>query len=423
MTEPFLWGVATSAYQLEGGPASDWARWEEAGRLNARHERCGSATGHERQWESDFALLPSIGANAYRLSVEWSRIEPRRGAIDGAALGDLRRRLENLRALGVEPMLTLFHYTHPAWFWDLGWDSPEGRKAFGGFVARVADAAGDLVSWYSVLNEPLVFLLGGFLDGCIPPGRRSFAEGARALEGMLHAHVETAAVLKGANPRARFGMAHNMLDFAPERPGAWTDRRLAAAADRFYNRALIEAMATGEVDLRLPLIGRERFSVEGLPESLDFVGVNYYSRIHLRFPGRARVAGDFSYRDRHGRGLTDLGWEIHPAGLAAVLAAAGSIGLPVVITENGIATRNDAVRADFLREHALVLRHARSAGLDLRGYFHWSLLDNFEWLEGFAPRFGLFEVDYATFARRRRPSADVFAELGKGFLRENFTRL
>jgi beta-glucosidase len=217
-------------------------------------------------------------------------------------------------------------------------------------------------------------------------------------------------------------MAHNMLDFAPERPGAWTDRRLAAAADRFYNRALIEAMATGEVDLRLPLIGRERFSVEGLPESVDFVGVNYYSRIHLRFPGRARVAGDFSYRDRHGRGLTDLGWEIHPAGLAAVLAAAGSIGLPVVVTENGIATRNDAVRADFLREHALVMRHARSAGLDLRGYFHWSLLDNFEWLEGFAPRFGLFEVDYATFARRRRPSADVFAELGKGFLRGNFTR-
>ena len=114
MTDSFLWGVATSAYQLEGGPSSDWARWEESGRLNARHERCGHATGHERTWESDFALLPSIGANAYRLSAEWSRIEPRRGEIDGAALADLRRRLERLRALGVEPMLTLFHYTHPA---------------------------------------------------------------------------------------------------------------------------------------------------------------------------------------------------------------------------------------------------------------------------------------------------------------------
>jgi beta-glucosidase len=358
-TDPFLWGVATSAYQLEGGASSDWARWEEAGRLNARHERCGGATGHAERWESDFALLPSVGANAYRLSVEWSRIEPGRGEIDGAALADLRRRLERLRALGVEPMLTLFHYTHPAWFWDLGWASREGRKAFSGFVSRVADAVGDLVIWYSVLNGRF-FLLGGFLDGCIPPGRRSFAEGARALEGMLHCHVEAAAALRARNPAARVGMAHNMLDFAPERPGAWMDRRLAAAADRFYNRALLDAMATGDVDLRLPLIGRHRFSVGGLPESVDFVGVNYYSRIHLRFPGHARFAGDFSYRDRHGRGLTDLGWEIHPAGLAAVLAAAGSIGRPVVITENGIATRNDAMRADFLREYALVM--AKSGG-------------------------------------------------------------
>jgi len=417
----FLWGAATSAYQLEGGPGSDWARWEAAGRLNARHERCGGATGHDRSWPADFALLPAIGANAYRFSVEWSRIEPRRGAIDGPALADVRRRLERLRALGIEPMLTLFHYTHPAWFWELGWDSPGGRKAFAAFASRIADAAGDLVTWYSVLNEPLVFVLGGFLDGCIPPGRKSFAEGARALEGMLHGHVEAASILRDANPRARFGMAHNMLDFAPERPRAWTDRRLAQAADRFYNRALLDAMATGDVDLHLPFVGRSRFPVAGLPESVDFVGVNYYSRLHLRFPGRSRIAGDFSYRDRHGRGFTDLGWEIHPAGLAAVLRAAGGIGRPVIVTENGIATRQDAVRADFLREHALVMRHAMNAGVDLRGYFHWSLMDNFEWLEGFAPRFGLFEVDYATFARRRRPSADVFAELGKTFLRGNFT--
>ena len=417
----FLWGVATSAYQLEGGPDSDWARWEDAGRLNARHERCGGATRHDRSWPADFELLPAIGANAYRFSVEWSRIEPRRGAIDASALADVRRRLERLRALGIEPMLTLFHYTHPAWFWELGWDSSAGRKAFVAFASRIADTAGDLVSWYSVLNEPLVFVLGGFLDGCIPPGRKSFGEGARALEGMLHGHVEAASILRQRNPRARFGMAHNMLDFAPERPRAWTDRRLARAADRFYNRALLDAMATGDVDLRLPFVGRSRFSVAGLAESVDFVGVNYYSRLHLRFPGRSRIAGDFSYRDRHGRGFTDLGWEIHPGGLAAVLRAAGGIGRPVVVTENGIATRDDAVRADFLREHALVMRHARREGIDLRGYFHWSLLDNFEWLEGFAPRFGLFEVDYATLARRRRPSADVFAELGKGFLRENFT--
>jgi len=420
----FLWGAATSSYQLDGGPASDWARWEEAGRLYARHERCGAGTGHDRRWEADLSLLPAIGANAYRFSVEWSRIEPERGRIEGAPLEELRRRVEYLRASGIDPMLTLFHYTHPAWFWGFGWDRREGREAFLGFVRRVADAVGDLVGWYSLLNEPIVFLLGGYLDGCIPPGRKDFAAGGRALEGMLRCFGEAAAILRGANPDARFGIAHNMLDFAPERAHAWADRLLTRAADRFYNLALLEGMATGDFDLRMPLVGRARFRIPDLPASIDFVGVNYYSRVHLKFPGRTRLAGDFSYRDRHGRGLTDLGWEIHPAGLERSLREAARSGKPVIVTENGIATRNDALRADFLREHALVLLHARERGLDLRGYFHWSLLDNFEWLEGFAPRFGLFEVDYATLARRRRPSADVFAMLGRSFarpaLREDF---
>ena len=417
----FLWGVATSSYQLEGGPDSDWARWEATGRLNARHERCGAATGHGRLWENDFALLPSIGANAYRFSLEWSRVEPRKGKIDSAVLAEARKRVETLRALGVEPVMTLFHYTHPAWFWEHGWASREGPAAFVGFAKAAADAVGDLVDWHTILNEPIVFLLGGYLEGCIPPGTRSFAEGGRALEGMLHAYAQAASVLRSANPRARFGIAHNMLELAPERPSSVWDRRLAAVADRFYNRALLEATVTGDVDLRLPLVGSARFRVADLPGAVDFIGVNYYSRAHLRFPGRARLAGDVSYRDRHGRGLTDLGWEIHPAGLARALAAAAETGRPVVVTENGIATANDALRADFLREHALVVRHAREAGMDLRGYLHWSLLDNFEWLEGFAPRFGLFEVDYPTFGRRRRSSADLFAALGRRFLHPDFT--
>ncbi len=420
-TSDFLWGVATSSYQLEGAPDSDWARWEEAGRLNARHDRCGDATGHRRLWRNDLALLPTLGANAYRFSVEWSRIEPRRGKIDDAALEDERRRVEALRAHGIEPMATLFHYTHPAWFWDHGWATREGRAAFVGFARRVADALGDLVSWHTILNEPVVFLLGGYVEGVIPPGRREFALGARSLEGMLHAFVEAAAVLREANPAARIGLAHNMLDFAPDRPASRADRWLAGVADRFYNRALLEGLATGEIDLSLPAIGRARFSVPDLPAAADFVGVNYYSRMHVRFPGRARFLGDVSYRDRHGRGLTDLGWEIHPTGLSAALRVASEAARPVMVTENGIATRNDRLRGDFLREHALVVRHARETGLDVRGYFHWSLLDNFEWLEGFAPRFGLFEVDYATLARRRRPSADLFAELGRAFLQPVFT--
>ena len=165
-------------------------------------------------------------------------------------------------------------------------------------------------------------------------------------------------------------------------------------------------------------MGRAAFRVGGLDRSCDFVGVNYYSRVHLRFSSLLRLAGEFFYRDRSGRGLTDTGWEIHPQGLGPLLRQAAATGLPVIVTENGIATRDDGLRREFLREHALVIAHAHAAGVPVQGYFHWSLLDNFEWLEGFRPRFGLFEVDYATGARRRRPSADLFARLGSSLAQE-----
>jgi beta-glucosidase len=406
---------------VEGGPDSDWAVWEHEGRLRARHERCGEATGHARHWESDFDRIASVGANAYRFSLEWSRVEPEPGRFDEGELSRFRLRLERLRALGIEPVVTLSHYTHPRWFWRHGWETASGVAAFLRFVRAAAEAAGPLVSIWTIFNEPMVFVLGGYLDGSIPPGRRNFALAGEALEGILRAHAEAAGILREANPAASLGFAHNMMSFSAARDEHLPDRALARAADRLYNRALIEAMATGEMDFRIPWIGRRKFRVENLPRTVDFVGVNYYSRLHLRFPGRDRLAGDFFYLDRGGRGLTDTGWEVHPDGLEACLRIAAEPGLPVIVTENGIATDSDRLRCDFLREHVAVLAHVRRSGLDLRGYFYWSLLDNFEWLEGFAPRFGLFEVDYATHARRRRPSADLFRDLSATFLRRNFT--
>jgi beta-glucosidase len=206
-----------------------------------------------------------------------------------------------------------------------------------------------------------------------------------------------------------------MLEFAPERGASALDRRLAKQAERLYNLSLLEAIATGRLDWSFPGQGRLRARLDGFPASHDFVGVNYYSRVHIRFRGVPGAIGEYSYRDPLARGLTDTGWEVHPEGFDSVLRKAASAGKPVIVTENGIATRDDRRRQAFLRDHALVLAHRRAAGTPIDGYFHWSLLDNFEWLEGFGPRFGLFGVDYATFARRRRPSADLFARLGRGF--------
>jgi beta-glucosidase len=207
-----------------------------------------------------------------------------------------------------------------------------------------------------------------------------------------------------------------MLDFAPDRPGSALDRRLAAAGETLYNHALVEAVATGRMTWSFPGEGRTSFSLPDLPRSTGYFGANYYSRVHLRFRGVLGPFGEFFYRDREGRGLTDTGWEIHPRGFDRVLRLAASAGLPILVTENGNATEDDRPRRSFLHEHALILSHHLAAGTRIEGYFYWSLLDNFEWLEGFRPRFGLFEVDYATFARRRRPSADLFAALGREFI-------
>ena len=414
----FLWGVATSSYQIEGAAENDWTDWEREERLKVREERCGRGAGHRERWKTDFSLIPTVGANAYRFSVERSAIEPAPGFFSDEALRFERERVDALVRLGIEPVVTLHHYTHPRWFWSgEGWESAESVAAFRRYAAVVADALGDRVRTWVTLNEPIVFLLGGYLGGLIPPGRRNFAAAARALEHLLRAHAEAAAVLKERIPGCRVGIAHNMLDFAPERRGSALDRRLARAGDRLYNLALLEAMGTGRMDWAFPGEGRARISLPDFAATNDFVGVNYYSRVHIRFRGVPGAVGAFAYRDPESRGLTDTGWEVHPEGFGRVLRQAESVGRPILVTENGIATRNDGVRRDFLREHALVLRHRLEAGAPIEGYFYWSLLDNFEWLEGFRPRFGLFEVDYATFTRRRRPSADVFADLGRRFTR------
>ncbi|MFA6956847.1 MAG: family 1 glycosylhydrolase [Thermoanaerobaculia bacterium] len=413
---PRLWGVAVSHYQVEGGDPCDWTAWENAGRT--RGEPCGDAVGSWERYELDADLAASIGSNAFRFSISWSRVEPKPGEWNDAALDRYARFVEHLVSRGMEPVVTLFHYTHPAWFHDLTpWTSPASVERFRRFAAVVAGRLGKHVRAWTVLNEPLVFVLGGFLDGQIPPGIADPVAAAKAIDHVFAAHAAATAEIRAVNPRAAIGVAHNMMDFAPDRWWSPLDRLVARAGDRFYNASVFEAMTTGEWSFWLPPSIRFRGKRPDLVGSLDFAGVNFYSRLHIRCPGRERLIGDYRYDDRTGHGLTDNGWEIAPALLPRLLEIAGSTGLPVVVTENGLADAHDRLRARFLSEHVDAIREARRLGTDVHGYFHWSLVDNYEWLDGYGPRFGLFEVDRATMARRPRPSAAVFHELGKTYLR------
>jgi beta-glucosidase len=410
-----LWGVAVSHYQVEGGDVCDWTDWEAKGRT--RGGACGDAVGGWTRYEDDAALAASIGANAFRFSVSWSRVEPRPGEFDDDALDRYVRLADRLNELEVEPLVTLFHYTHPTWFHAQSpWTSTSSVERFARFARRVAEAFGSRVRMYMPLNEPLVFLLAGYLDGQIPPGLSQPRDMSRAFDNLMAAHVAAAAAIREVNPEAAIGIAHNMMAFLPARRWNPLDRLLARTADRCYNRGIIEAFATGRWNVLLPPATRVRGRRDDLPASLDVFGVNFYSRMHLRCPGRVRAIGDFIYRDRSGRGLTDNGWEIAPEAFGQLLDEARSVGKPIVISENGLADSSDRARGQFLESHVAEIERAIKRGVPIYGYLHWSLLDNYEWLDGFGPKFGLFEVDRTTMERHPRPSADLFRRLGQRFL-------
>jgi beta-glucosidase len=412
---PRLFGVAVSHYQVEGDDRCDWTEWEAAGRT--RGGACGRAAGSWERYEEDAALAASLGANAFRFSVSWSRVEPFRGAFDSHALGRYRRFVEKLTALGIEPVVTLLHYTHPAWFHrETPWTSTASVGAFARFARTVAAALSPHVRLWTILNEPLVLVLGGFLDGQIPPGMADTGAARRALDHLFAAHASAAAAIREEAPGSAISVAHNMMSFAPERPVHPLDRLYARAAHVSYNRGLLEAFGTGRWDLWLPPFSRISGRRDDLPASLDVLGVNFYSRLHIRAPGRSLRTADFSYRDRTGRGLTDNGWEIVPEAFGPLLAEAASLGKPLVVSETGLADETDARRAGFLRAHVGAVDNAIAKGIPVHGFFYWSLVDNYEWLDGFGPKFGLFALDPRTLARRPRPSVNVFRELSRKFL-------
>ena len=412
---PRLWGVAVSHYQVEGGDSCDWTAWEGAGRTKGGP--CGRAAGSWERYEEDADLAADAGANAFRFSVSWSRVEPSRGTYDAEALARYGRLVDRLLERGIEPVVTLHHYTHPAWFHaETPWTSPSSVEAFARFARRVAEALAPRVRIWVTLNEPLVLLLGGFLDGQIPPGLADGRAAGLALGNLYAAHAAAASVLRDVDPGAAVGLAHNMMDFVPSRPGWILDRLLAAHARRLYNRSFLEAFRTGTWNLWIPPFTRLHGRLPSLKGSLDFVGVNYYSRLHVECPAPTRVLSRFAYRDPRGRGMTDNGWEISPESFGPLLAEAGALGLPVLVTENGLADGDDARRSAFLRDHVAALLEAERAGVRIAGYLHWSLVDNFEWLDGYGPKFGLYALDRETLERRPRPSVAVFREIGKAFL-------
>jgi len=395
--DDFMWGAATSAHQVEGGNRwNDWWAAEQAGRLP---HASGEACRHFELFERDFDLARDLCHNAHRFSIEWSRIEPEEGVWDEAALDHYREVVRALRRRGMEPLVTLHHFTNPLWLAQKGgWLNAETPERFARFVDKVAAALKDEVRWWVSVNEPTVYAKNAMVSGLWPPFRRGgWGAAFRTVRTMTRAHAQAYAVLHRHRDDAMVGMAHSAPYIEPRHPATAMDRMAARVRDGMLNR--------------LPLYLLTR--TEG--GTFDFIGLNYYCRtlVYWSMRGRGLLFGSDWLANDQGepRRYSDLGWEIHPPGFKEQLRAFARYDKQIVVTENGIATEDETLREDYLRSHLAMLAEAVAEGVPVSGYFYWSLFDNVEWAEGTGPRFGLARTDYTTQTRTPRPAAAFYAKV------------
>jgi beta-glucosidase len=416
----FLFGAATSATQIEGRCATtDWYEFAAAGRVK-NGGTLDVACDSWNRWREDVALERAMSLGASRLSVEWGRVEPQPGVFDGDAIDRYRAMLAARVDAGIRPMVTLHHFTLPSWMAARGGllarDFPDRLARF---AVQTVGLLGDLCRDWITINEPNVLAAHAYLLGAWPPGERDPRAAVVAHHRLLEAHVAAYRALHDADARGDLavGVAHHLRVAQPRDPARRRDRLAARAFARIFNDAFAHAVCDGRLAGPFdPLLrGAGAFDPREAKGTQDFFGVNYYSRDLCAFDPRA-AAELFVRRDvAPGAERSDLGWEIYPEGLGIVLGewSRRSGGLPMVVTENGVADARDTIRPRFLVRHLAEVARAIARGVDVRGYYHWSLLDNFEWSEGYGPRFGLATVDYATGARALRASGELYGRIAR----------
>jgi len=407
----FLWGAATSSHQVEGNNTNnDWWQWEQHIPLKMRS---GQACDEWNRFEEDFQLAQTLGLTAYRFSLEWSRIEPAPGQFDASALDRYREMIRSLRSKGIEPVVTLNHFTIPIWLVSRGgWLSDDSPEFFAQYVQKAIEALGEDVHYWITINEPAVYTYKSYMIGQWPPGKKSAKEAFRVVQNLANAHVLAYGKIKEVYARKGWkepmvGVAQQALIFAPC-SGSLRDRLSARLRDRAINHLFIQALIRGRArifgifSMRLPRAG-----------TLDFIGLNYYTREFVRNRGflLSDILGDECVPEDIRGKRNCLGWEIYPQGLYTFIKAFSKYKLPILISENGICTNDDTERSEFIGEHLKAVALAMKEGAPVIGYLYWSLLDNYEWAAGFAPRFGLIEVDYATQGRKIRESARKYEEI------------
>jgi len=401
----FLWGTAACAHQVEGDNTNnDWWAWEQKPDTIKNRDKSGKACNHYELYETDFKLLADLGTNAHRLGIEWSRIVPEEGTVNRDAIDHYKHVLECARNMGLDIHATTHHFSSPTWFTKKGGFINESNlDYFKRYIEIIARELSPYLNCWNTINEPAVYAVMGWMAGESPPGHQDVGEAMDVLRNIILAHAIAYNGLKEHSPNdVQVGIVKNIPHFIPANPEDRLDVQMAASQDKFFNEYHLNGIETGVLSL-----GRDE-EVPSLKGTTDFYGLNYYMEMvcdHDRPMGPVTA--------RRGEKTTQMGWGVHPEGLHAGLIRLKKYGRPIYITENGIATDDDAWRVEYITQHLEQVRRAMDDGADVRGYFYWSSLDNFEWAQGWEPHFGLISFDRETFERKVKPSGEFYGECAR----------
>jgi beta-glucosidase len=413
----FLWGSATSSHQVEGNCTNNnWYAFESAVDEDGQPrilngQKAGIACDHWNRYPEDIRLMKDLHLNAYRFSIEWSKVEPEQGKYDEKALDHYEQVVDALLENGIVPMVTLHHFTDPLWFTAQGAFLQENSpEIFAAYVAKVVERFGPEVKLWCTVNEPSIYATMGYLQARFPPAVKDAGKAGIVFRNLLRAHTAAYRIIKKLRPQAQVGMAAALLVYDPRHRWNLLDVYTARAFNRSLNTSQLAYLVHGYFRFGLPGTATEVYSSDSQGD-FDFFGLNYYSRTICKFSLNSNELFAVPRRTPPEK-LTDMGWEIYPEGLYRCLKfISGYTSKPIYITENGIADDSDTKRAKFIEDHLLVMNRAIAEGMNVKGYFYWSLLDNFEWASGFEKRFGLYHVDYATQKRALREGSRKYPEM------------
>jgi len=405
----FLFGVGTSAYQVEGGcDNNQYCEHEGSQRMP---DFCGDACDHWNRYKEDVQLIKKLGANSYRFSVEWSKVQPQEDYFNSRALQHYVDVCDELLANGIKPVITIHHYTDPIWFAQKGgFEKEENIKYYVEYAAKLFEVLGNKVHLWLTFNSPSGYALPGYVVGDKPPYKKSMRLGIKVLQNLCEAHVQTYQRIKKmpGGQQSKIGILKNICQLDPITWWNPMSKLYAKIGNGLANNCILRFFSTGVFSTWLP---GTMYKNALAPKSLDFIGLNYYSHTGIKGFSRCAYPGE--------RAMCKKDHTIYAEGLYRALktvsdAIAKPLNIPVYVTENGIAPIKESDRDLFLKRYFYAMSEAIRDGIDVRGYFYWSLMDNYEW-GTYNDRYGLYHVDFSTQKRTFKPSAQYFVDVAHRF--------